>query len=137
MSLLNLSHYTGPANLSEPMTRTSWTCTCSKWSYYKVQPTSSCPPTTSQLPLICVIRDITVVVKKLLKIQLVTKDSYETLAKRLLQLYCTSSVATIQHERTMVYFSQMPIDNMAGFPKSGHKILLNHYHIRKIRSQTR
>ena len=56
-------------------------------------------------PITCAIRDITVVVKKLLKIQwqqLASRTSYKTLAKRLFQLYSVFDIATIQHKKTTV-----------------------------------
>ena len=62
----------GPLGLSGPMTSTSWAHRYSKQSHSKVQPASSClylPPPLTCLSLICAICDITVVVKKLFKIQ--------------------------------------------------------------------
>ena len=91
------------------------------------------PPTHPFIHAIC---DITIVVKMLLKIQqcqLATRDSYKRQAKRLLQLviasYCKSSMATIQHKRTIVasiltigILRNTKCDNLVGFPKLGHII---------------
>ena len=75
--------------------------------------------------LICAMYEITVTVKKLLKIQqcqLACRNSYKTLVKALLQLHCKSSVDTIQHKKaTVVSIFEIGIsqytkcDNLVGF----------------------
>ena len=94
-------------------------------SHYPLQPLLPTHP----LPLICATCDSTMVVKQLIKIQqcqLVDRNSYKILAKRLFQLHSISSVAIVQHKKTTLIslfeisiFQNTKCDNLVSFLAQG------------------